>query len=431
MSMARQVVIAVFAGLLVGIAISSRGAGTLIGLTSFAEVMGSLWVNAIRMTVLPLVVSLLIVAIGSAADSGILGRLGGRTLLLFLAMLCASAIFAALLAPLLFVWFPSEHLAATALKLNPAAAAASITENTSKLPGFGQWLLALVPTNPARAAADGKMLPLLVFTILFALASTRISSELRLSLMHFFQAVSETMLMLVRWIIILAPIGVFALMLSLGARMGTTAIGAIGYGVAVFCAVVFLQLMALYPVTSFFGGVSVRRFAQAALPVQAIAASTRSSLATLPVLIESAGKRLGIPIPVGGFVLPLAVSTFKFTLPTYWILGTLFIGKLYGVSLGTGDIAMIAAVSIIMSFSVPGIPSGGVLLMAPLFPSMGLPLEGIGILIAMDVFPDMFKTMTNVTADLSVAVLMSRGEHALSAAAAAGNVRTETGHTGS
>jgi len=404
-SPANRVLIALAAGLAGGMAISASGRPSLFAIVSFIEPIGTLWVNAIRMTVIPLVVSLLIVSVASV-DVGTVGRIGWRALLTFVVLLGASALFAALVAPPLFARLPIDAAATASLGESGRAA---VTEGVSRLPTFSQWLVELVPTNPIRASADGTMFPLVIFALLFALASTRTKPDLRQSLVRFFQAISETMLVLVRWIIAVAPLGVFALILGFAARVGASTVGALGSFVLIVCALLFVQTVVLYPVAVVAGGVSFRDFAAGTFPAQAVAFSSRSSLASLPVLIEGAEDGLRLPPEIAGFVLPLAVSTFKMSAPIAWITGALFIAKLYGVDLDARQVVLIGAVSVILSFSSPGIPSGSLALMAPLYTSLGLPIEGIGILIALDVFPDIFKTVSNVTADMAVATVLARG----------------------
>jgi Na+/H+-dicarboxylate symporter len=274
------------------------------------------------MTVIPLVFSLLIVSVASV-DVGTVGRIGWRALLTFVALLCGSFLFAALVAPPLFARLPVDAAAIASLGENGRAAAVVATEGVSRLPTFSQWFVDLVPINPIRAAADGAMFPLVIFALLFALASTRTTPDLRQLLVRFFQAISETMLVLVRWIIAVAPLGVFALMLGVATRIGASAVGALGYFVLTFCARLFVQTIALYPVAVVAGRVSFRDFALATFPAQAVAFSSRSSLASLPALIEGAEGRLRLPPEIAGFVLPLAVSTFKISAPIAWITGAL------------------------------------------------------------------------------------------------------------
>ena len=169
-----------------------------------------------------------------------------------------------------------------------------------------------------------------------------------------------------------------------------------------------LAIGLLYPVAVLLGRVSPASFARAALPAQAVAMGTRSSLAALPAMLDSAEKQLQLRREVSGFVLPLAVSTFRLNLAVSWIVGGLFIARLYGVPFGVASIATFYVAAVLMSFSVPGIPSGSLFIIAPLFPTVGLPVEGVGILIALDAVPDIFKTTLNVTGHMTVAAILGR-----------------------
>jgi Na+/H+-dicarboxylate symporter len=152
---------------------------------------------------------------------------------------------------------------------------------------------------------------------------------------------------------------------------------------------------------------TLRKFSRALLPGQVVGFGSRSSLAALPALVQGANEHLNLPPAVVAFVLPLAVSVFKLTSAIYWIVGALFVGELYGITLSAGSIALVGTASILLNFSTPGIPSGGMLLQLPVYAAIGLPAEGIGILIALDTVPDMFKTALNVTADMATAVLVT------------------------
>jgi Na+/H+-dicarboxylate symporter len=152
----------------------------------------------------------------------------------------------------------------------------------------------------------------------------------------------------------------------------------------------------------------MRRFARGALEPQLIAFSSSSSIATLPALVESAEKTLALPERVTGFVLPLAVSTFKIAAPVSWTVGALFVGWFYNVPIGVGGLATIAFAAVFLAFAVPGIPRGAFIMLTPLFLTIGLPPEGIGILIAVDAIPDLFATVLNTTGDLAAAVLVAR-----------------------
>jgi proton glutamate symport protein len=406
MSLTTRVVGGLALGLAAGAAINASRQLTLLTLASWIEPVGTLWVNAILMTVIPLVVSSLILGVASRDDPRLIVQLGRRAFLFFLLLVCVSSGITALIAPSLFAWLPIDTATSASLR---ASAAASATHPVQVPATLGQWLVGLVPSNPVKAAADGALLPLVVFTLAFALAVLRLPTDLRLGLVRFFEAVASAMRILVEWVLVLAPLGVFALALPLAARLGVVAAGALGYYVALVSILPVAFLLLLYPVVSIAGQVSMRRFARAAAPAQAVALSSRSSLASLPALIEGAEHRLGLPTAITGFCLPLAVSTFKYCAPVVVIVGAIFIGRLYGIVIDPARLVEVAALAALLSFTVPGIPSGGIIAIAPAaFAVLGLPLEGVGMLIALDTVPDMFRVPANVTADLAVATILAR-----------------------
>jgi Na+/H+-dicarboxylate symporter len=166
-------------------------------------------------------------------------------------------------------------------------------------------------------------------------------------------------------------------------------------------------ILILYPVVALLGGIPVGRFARAALPAQLIAFSSSSSIASLPALIESGERGLELPPRITGFVLPLAVSTFKLAAPVSWTIGALFVGWFYGIPLHARDLATVAFASVFLAFAAPGVPRGAFIMLTPLFLAIGLPAEGVGILIAVDALPDTFATALNVTGDLAAAALVA------------------------
>jgi proton glutamate symport protein len=311
-----------------------------------------------------------------------------------------------LIIPPLFAWLHMDP--ATTANLRGSAGGASAA--SPAVPGFADWLLSVIPTNPVKAASDGAMLPLVVFTLAFALALLKIAVERREAVLGFFQGVGDAMLVIVRAIIELAPIGVFALMLPVASRTGVAAAGALLYYVAVAAVAQLLVILLLYPVAALGGRVPVMRFARALFPAQAVAASSTSSLASLPALLEGSESKLRLPPSITGMVLPLAVSTFKIATPTIWLVAAIFLGHLYGVRLGFMQLLIICVTSILTSFSLPGVPHGWLLIISPLVATMGIPAEGIGLLIAVDLVPDIFATVLNVTGDMAAATLVSRNQ---------------------
>jgi Na+/H+-dicarboxylate symporter len=259
------------------------------------------------------------------------------------------------------------------------------------------------------AAANGSFLPLLVFTLLLGLAIAHSPARARERLAGFFEALRDAMLVLVRWVIACAPVGVFALLLPLAAHSSSTFVGGIGFYIAVYSIGSIVLSLLLYPVVAVLGGVPLARFARAALPAQLIAFSSSSSIAALPALVEGAEGELKIPNRVAGFVVPLAVSMLKVAAPFAWTVGALFVSWFYGVPLGPRDLALISLSGVVLGFVSPGVPRGAFLMLTPLFLAVGLPAEGIGVLIALDTIPDLFVTVLNTTGNLAATVLAARG----------------------
>lgn len=403
-----RVLIALGAAVAGGIAIGAYGGATLLRVADGIAPIGTLWVNAIRMTVIPLVVSLIITGVASVSDVKSIGRLGGRTLLVFLALLVGTAIVVMPIAPALFSMLPQRGGSPPPLPQGAAEAAGQLAAS-GQTQTFGTWVTSLIPSNPVAAAASGSMVPLILFTLVLALAIANGPPSTRATLVAFFQALADAMLMLVRWIVWLAPIGVFALVLPLAARAGATLAGAIGFYIVAYSAASLVMTLLLYPVVALVGRIPIRRFARAVLPAQLIAFSSSSSIASLPALVESADE-LELPAPITGFVLPLSVSTFKNASPVSWTIGALFIGWFYGVPLHARELATIAFAAVFLAFAAPGIPRGAFIMLTPLFLAVGLPAEGIGILIAVDAIPDTFATVLNVTGDLAAAALVARSD---------------------
>ena len=259
------------------------------------------------------------------------------------------------------------------------------------------------------AAAEGAILPLVMFTVIFGVAATRVTPHYRDTINRGAKAVSETILVVVDWILTTAPIGVFALTLTLAAQTGASVIAAVAGFLAAVAILLTTATLALYPLVRVFGGVPMALFAKACAPAQAVGFSTRSSLASLPPMLEEADRTLQLKPEVSGLVLPAAVSVFKYASPMSRIVGTFFVASLFGVELGPLEIGSLAAGMGVLSFYSPGIPSGGLFVVAPLWMAFGLPMEGIGILIALDLIPDMILTVANVTGDLAVAAIFRGG----------------------
>ena len=409
MSLTTQVLLALLAGFGVGLPLAGTDVTAGRTVLAFLEPVGTLFVNAIRMTVVPLVVSSLVVGVTSAPDARAVGRLGARAIGLFVAVLALAAGVGVALGHPLLARVPLDPAAIAALQAGSTAS--TVFEGAKAIPSLAEWVVALVPVNPVKAAAEGQMLPLILATAAFSIALMGVAPARRAAVVTAFEGVMDAALALVKAILRLAPIGVFALTTGLAAKLGMGALAALaGYIVIVSGICVLFMAVVLYPAGVLLGGIPLRTFARAALPAQSIAFSSRSSLAALPAMLEGVRDVLRLPPVIASFLIPLASTMFRAGAGIGQTVGVLFIARLFGVDLGAAQLATIAVTSVVTSFSVPGIPGGAIIVMVPVLMAAGIPVEGIGILLGADTIPDMFRTTTNVTGHMTAAAILARGE---------------------
>jgi Na+/H+-dicarboxylate symporter len=318
-------------------------------------------------------------------------------------MLWFFSAFAAILTPLLLRWFPLPAASSAALKT-----ALSGTKPVGDIPPFSEFLAAIVPSNPIAAAANDAFLPLIVFTMVFAFALTRLPAEPRAMLTNFFQAIADVMLVMIGWILWLAPLGVFALAYVVGARAGTAAFGALVHYILIVSGVGVLVWLASFPVGSIGGRVGLARFVRATVPAQAVAISTQSSLASLPAMLRGA-EALGVPVATSGVILPLAVAIFRVTGPPMNLAVAIYVAYWFGIPLGPSQLAAgvaVAAITTMGAVSLPGQISY-VSSIAPICIAMGVPIAPLGLLVAVETIPDIFRTLGNVTMDLAATRIIS------------------------
>lgn len=403
MSASTRILIGLGMGLIGGVSFSLLDISADSLLPSIIEPIGTLWVNGIRMTVVPLLMALMITAIAGQETTGTIAQLGGKAIALFVTMIVVSSLFTFFVAPPLIAMLNIDPDASRSLLERTTTA----TVGSSELPPFRDWLVALIPINPIRAAVNNAILPLMIFTGLFSMALLKIETKERAAIVSFFTAIKDTMFVLIGWIMLLAPVGIFALVFPLAATLGVSAISVLGSFIVIVSSLIVVFTLALYPLAVYIGRIPLRDFTRALAPAQIVGFSTRSSLAALPASF-TATEALGISSRVSGMVLPIAVTLFHFASPMGRTAGTYFVASLYGIDLSIYELFIIAAAIGLLSFYSPAIPSGGLLIMAPVYISLGLPVEGIGILIAIDLIVDMFITAANVSANVTVAAMLSR-----------------------
>ncbi len=407
MNQAWRILAGLAAGLVLGALWDWAAWPAIADFTTAADAVGGLWLDALKMTIVPLVFALIVSGVMSTASAAASGRITARSILLFAFLLPAAAAFAAVVAPLLLTLWPMPPQSAAALAAAaPAAEAVAVTS-------AGPWsfLRAFVASNIIAAAAEGAMLALAVFALLFGFAASRIAGERRAALTTFFDAIVDTMLVIVGWVLLVAPVGVFALAFVVGAMTGFDSLGAFGHYVAIVSLTLVLLTLVTYPLAVWGGGVRLADFARAMIPAQSVAIGTQSSLASLPAMVEAARGPLALPPRVVGITLPLAVSLFRMTSPAGNLAVAIYIAGIYGIDLTFWQLTSGVIVAAIVSVSAVGIASAVTFfpLMAPICLAMGLPIELIALLIAVETIPDVFRTVGNVTADVAVTTVVARG----------------------
>ena len=408
MSTTARVLTGLAAGIVIGILLAWSDPALATSVANLVEPFGKLWINALQMTVVPLVLSLVIVGVNQASDVAHSGRVARHAILIFLVLLTAAGVMAAVLAP----------LALSMLTPDPAVAAA-LRGHEAELPqttgGWANALTAIIPSNAVAAAAAGAMLPLVTFALFFGFALTRLEEAKRAQVVGFFQAISDAMIVIVRWVLWVAPLGIFALVLALTARAGFGMLQALGIYILLECALYVLAVILLVAIAATVGRQKLGHFVSGIAPVQAVAASTQSSLATLPAMLESSERKLGFPQSVSGLVLPMAVSLFRITSPIQYIATACFIAWAMGIDLTMAQLVTGVALSVLVSMGSVGLPGQAIFIATnlPVTQAMGLPIAPLPVLMAVDAIPDVLATVGNVTGDMTAnALVASRSERA-------------------
>ncbi len=405
MSQPTRILLSLIAGLIIGALLAGNAPATALTVAAWAQPIGQAWLNGLQMTIVPLVVALLITGVTATAEAAQAGRLAGRAIALYVVVLFLSALAASILTPLFLRIWPLPQESAAALRAALAGA-----EKIGPVPPLGEFLAAIIPANIVKAAAENAFLSLIIFSLIFAFAVTRVGEEARRLLVGFFAAVRDVMLVVINWVLWIGPVGVFALALVVGAKAGTGAFGALIHYILTVAGVGLVVTVFAYPVAIFGGRIGFIRYARAALPSQAVALSTQSSLATLPVMIEGATE-LDVPVAVSGVTLPLAVAIFRATGPAMNFAVAIYVASWYGVPLSPATLAVgvvVATLTSLGSVSLPGTVSY-VSAIAPVASTIGAPVAPLGLLVAVETLPDIMRTVGNVTWDLATTAWLKRG----------------------
>ena len=401
------VLLALVLGLGLGALAARLGDGLREPALQASGLVGGLWLNALKMTVIPLVVALLVVGIARGAEAARAGRIAGRSVLWIVIVCTASAIFGMLMIQLLTGLFPLPQAAAQALQaglagLDPGAAA-------PQMPGIGDFLRGVVPDNVIAAASNGDVLPLVVFTLVFALAVTRIGQQRRRSLVGLFEAISDALLVVIGWVLSIAPIGVFALSFTVGASAGGAAFAGVLHYIVLVSAIGLLVTLAAYPIAILAGRARPGAFIRSMISQQSVAISTRSSLASLPAMLAAA-RLMGIREAVADVTLPIAVALFRGTGPAMNVAVAFYVAHWLGYEPTLGQVIAATAVGAVMSYAAISLPGEITFIssIAPIAMALGVPIGPLALLVAVEMIPDVVRTLGNVTLDVAVTSAVDR-----------------------
>jgi Na+/H+-dicarboxylate symporter len=392
---------ALLVGLVLGIFAAGMGDGWKEPLVQAAGLVGGLWLDALRMTVIPLIVALLVVGVVGGADAARAGGLAAKAVAWFVGFYIFSAVFGAVMTPALLAIWPLPEAAAQALQAGLAGVDQSAT--AAAVPKVADFFKTIIPANPVAAAANDQILPLVFFTSVFAFALARVEPERRASTLGFFEGVADAMLRVIGWVLALAPIGVFALAFAVGAGAGGSALGAVVHYVIILSLLGVILTVFGFVIAILVAGFAPGAFFRAIAGPSAVALSTRSSLASLPAMLQSAAD-LRIRGRDADVVLPLAVALFRATGPAMNIGVALYVAHWLGVAITpTGYAAgiAVAAMASLGAVSLPGQISF-VTSIAPISIALGVPIEPLALLLALETIPDTFRTLGNVVLDVAV-----------------------------
>ena len=401
------VLLALLVGLVGGMLAAKAGDGLREPLLQLSSIVGELWLNALKMTVIPLIVALLVTGIARTAEAARGGRIAAVSVALFLGIFLCTATLGAFLTPVLTGLVPLPASAAEAMQAGLASVDPSVS--AAAVPKAQDFVRNIIPANVVAAASNGDVLPLVMFTLLFALAISQIGERQRRSLVGLFEGVADALLVVISWVLAVAPIGILALAFGLGASAGGGAFAALAYYILLVSSIGLVVALAAYPLAMIAGGRGLGEFARAMIGPQSVAVSTRSSLASLPAMLAAA-RNLRVREEVADVTLPMAVALFRATGPAMNLAVLFYIAEWMGIEPSLVQVIAAIFVAVLMSLSAVSLPGeiSFVSSIAPIGIALGIPLGPLALLIAVEMIPDIFRTFGNVTMDVAVTTVVDR-----------------------
>ena len=363
------------------------------------HVLGTIFVSSLKMLVVPLVFVSLVCGVAALGDINKLGRLGGKALLFYLVTTAIAITIALTIATIVAPGQGFEIASANTQSFTP-----------KESPSLVDTIINLVPTNPINAMAKGEMLPLILFSLLFGIAIV-MAGDAGKRIEQQFNDYNAIIMQLVMILMTLAPIGVFSLIAKTFALQGFDVIKPLlGYFLVVVSALMIHALI-IYPLLlKSFSGLSIRTFLRKMRSVQIFAFSTASSNATIPFNIENSEKKLGVDNSVASFTIPLGATINMDGTAIMQGVATVFIANVYGIDLGITDYLLVILTATLASIGTAGVPGVGLIMLAMVLNQVGLPVEGIALIIGVDRLLDMMRTAVNVTGDATATVIIAKSE---------------------
>lgn len=361
------------------------------------RVVGQIFISLLKMLVVPLVFVSLVCGSSSLSDPKMLGRVGGKTIALYL-LTTAIAVCLALGSAVIFKpGIINQQLESFETQIGEATP-------------FTQVLIDMVPTNPIAAMADGQMLPIIFFAVLLGISIT-LSKEIGVRVANWFHDMNAIIMKLVTLVMRFAPYGVFALIAILAATSSADSFAALGKYVGLVFAVLFVHALLVYPaILSLLGRLSPIKFLLKLKALALFAFTTASSNATIPVTLETVEKRIGVSNKIASFTVPLGATINMDGTAIMQGIATGFIAQYYGIDLTMSQYLMVVVMVILASIGTAGVPSVGLVVLAGVLSQVGLPAEGIALILGVDRLLDMTRTVVNITGDSMVTTIVAKSE---------------------
>jgi proton glutamate symport protein len=408
----------IFIGLVAGIAVGGSAnvleITWLQGLLQRVEPLGTIFIRLIMMIVIPLIVASLILGTASLGDIRKLGRLGGKTVAFYMFTTAAAVTMGLLVSNIVRPGARIDPVTRDEIAAVFEADAAGRIEVVPERPSLGETVMNMVPSNPFRSAADGELLPLIIFSVIFGAALSLVARERREAVLLFFNGINDAVMVIIDWIMRLAPYAVFALVGAIVSRFGLDLLQSLLVYTLVVAGGLTLHLLITYmSILRFLGGMNPLVFARRVAEAPLVAFSTSSSSATLPVTMEVAREKLGVSHETSSFVLPLGATINMDGTALYQAVAVMFIAQIYGIPLGILEQLTIVLTATLASIGAAGVPSAGIITLIMVLHSVGLgehTQTGIALILGVDRILDMLRTSVNVTGDLTAAVVIARSE---------------------